>query len=42
MVKKRVLGWMDAAHNKARPIESTVMTVFTPSGMLLFQIKLKC
>jgi hemin uptake protein HemP len=32
MVKKRVLGWMDASHSKARPIESTVMTVFTPSG----------
>ena len=32
MVKKRVLGWMDTEHSKARPIESTVMTVFTPSG----------
>lgn len=32
MVKKRVLGWMDAEHSSARPIESTVMTVFTPAG----------
>lgn len=32
MVKKRVLGWMDAQHSRARPIESTTMTVFTPSG----------